>query len=111
MRIIAALGLTVLGFVATASATTDTLNIKEGLWETTTTLKMDGPQVPPALLNSLPDEQREQLARMDGRPRVDRACVTRKDIAEAFDRFDKQSACTRDMITSTPRLLQANAFQ
>ena len=72
MRIAAALCLCLIG-AARASAATDTLNIKEGLWETTTTVKMGGLQIPPELLQNLPDEQREQMQRLDGRPRVDRA--------------------------------------
>ena len=107
MRLVAALCLCFLGSVP-AWAAADTLNVKEGLWETTTTVKMGGLQLPPELLQNLPEEQRAQLQRLDGRPRVDRACVTRRDIQEAFERFDKQSACTRDMITSTPQVLEAN---
>ena len=107
MRIAAVLSLALIGALPVAAAT-DTLNIREGLWETTTTVNMGGLQIPPELIQGLPEEQRTQLQRLDGRPRVDRACVTRRDIQEAFERFDKQSACTRDMITSSPQVLEAN---
>ncbi len=107
MRLAAVLCLSLIGS-APVWASPDTLNIKEGLWETTTTVKMGGLQIPPEFLENLPDEQRTQMQRLDGRPRVDRTCVTRRDIQEAFERFDKQSACTRDMITSTPQVMEAN---
>ena len=107
MRFAAALCLSLI-CAAPAMAAPETLNIKEGLWETTTTVKMGGLQVPPELLQSLPEDQRAQLQRLDGQPRVDRACVTRRDIQDAFERFDRQSACTRDMITASPQVLEAN---
>ncbi len=103
MRII-----TVLALIAfTHAAMAETLDIKEGAWEVTSTLAIEGLQIPPALLQSLPDEQRAQFERMDGRPRVERACVTQKDIAAGFDRFDKQSGCTRNTGVSTPRHFEA----
>jgi hypothetical protein len=104
MRIITALAL--ISFTPAAMAA-DTLDIKEGLWETTSTLAIEGLQIPPALLQSLPDEQRAQFERMDGRPRIEHACVTQKDIAAGFDRFDKQSGCTRSTAVSTPRHFEA----
>lgn len=108
MRIITALSLLFFGCAAQAASAAEPLNIKEGLWEATSTLRIEGLQLPPGLLQSLPEEQRAQLERMDGQPHIDRTCVTRKDIAEGFDRFDRQSACTRNMIASTPRLIEAN---
>lgn len=93
---------------ASAAAAAETLDIKEGLWEATSTVTLDGMQLPPALLQSLPDEQRRQFERLDGRPRTERACVTQKDIAQGFQRFDRESACTRETIASTPRRFEAN---
>jgi hypothetical protein len=106
MRITAAIALAFA--VPAAASAADTLDIKEGLWEATSTVMIEGLQLPPGLLQSLPEDQRAQLERMDGQPRADRVCVTRKDIAEAFERFDRQSACTRDRTVSTPRVLEAN---
>lgn len=94
--------------LAATPAMAETLDIKEGLWEATSTLTMDGVQIPPGLLESLPEEQRAQVERLDGRPRTDRACVTQKDIAQGFQRFDKESACVRQTMASTPRRFEAN---
>ena len=86
----------------------DTLDIREGLWESTSSVSIEGLQIPPALLQNLPEQQREQFARLDGRPHVDRACVTQKDIAQGFARFDKESQCVRRMTSSSPRHLAAD---
>ena len=71
-------------------------------------LAIEGLEIPPALLQSLPEAQRDQLERMDGKPHVDRACVTQKDIAAGFTMFDKQSACTRVTLAASPRTYAAN---
>ena len=105
MRIITALALILLSPAAVAA---DTLDVKAGLWEATSTLTIEGLQLPPALLQGLPDEQRSQLERMDGQPRIERACVTEKDIAAGFDRFDRESGCTRNTAISTPRRFEGN---
>jgi hypothetical protein len=107
MRLIAATALALLGYAAAASAA-DTLDVKEGLWESTSTMTIQGLQIPPALLQNLPEEQRAQIERFDGRPHLDHACVTQKDIAAGFTRFDKQSACTRNTLAATPRNYAAN---
>ncbi len=93
--------------LAAAPAMAETLDIKEGLWEATSTLTMDGVQIPPGLLEDLPEEQRAQVERLDGRPRIDRTCVTQKDIAQGFQRFDKESACVRQTVAATPRRFEA----
>ena len=94
--------------LGTGAASAETLDVKEGLWESTSTIAIAGLQIPPALLQNLPEAQRNQLERMDGRPHVDRACVTREDVAAGFTRFDKQSACIRATTAATPRSYAAN---
>lgn len=94
--------------LAASAAGAQTLDIKEGLWEATSTVTLDGLQLPPAVLESLPDAQRRQFERLDGRPRTERACVTQKDIAQGFQRFDRESACTRETIAATPRRFEAS---
>jgi hypothetical protein len=106
MRMIATISLLLVH--ATVASAADTLDVKEGLWESTSTMTLEGFQIPPALLQSLPEEQRAQIERFDGRPHMDHACVTQKDIAAGFTRFDKQSACTRSTLTATPRSYAAN---
>lgn len=91
-----------------SGAAAQSLDIREGLWEATSTVTVEGMEIPPGLLQSLPPEQREQVARLDGRPRTERACVTRKDIAQGFQRFDRESACTHRTIASTPRRFEAS---
>jgi hypothetical protein len=106
MRITTVITLVLLSASTTASA--ETLDVKEGLWESTSTLAIEGLQIPPALLQNLPAAQRNQLERMDGRPHVDQACVTQKDIVAGFMRFDKQSACTRVTTAASPRSYAAD---
>ena len=50
MRILPAVAL----LLAAPAARAETLDIKEGLWEATSTLTLDGVQIPPGLLQSLP---------------------------------------------------------
>jgi hypothetical protein len=107
MRFVAIPAIILLAHVTVASAA-DTLDVKEGLWESTSTMTIQGLQIPPALLQNLPEAQRAQIERFDGQPHVDQACVTQKDIAAGFTRFDKQSACTRNTLAATPRSYAAN---
>src|SRR5690606_32890632 len=75
-------------FVATA----ETLNVKTGVWEITSTSTLSGaPGLPPELLEQLSDEQRAEVEKRlkDASDRaytdVSRECVTELDLRNPFE--------------------------
>lgn len=84
------------------------LNVKPGLWETTTTYNRSGaPPVPPEMLAKLTAEQRARLEqRMNAKSggstntTTDQHCVTKEDIEKA-DFGQGKGECTYTIQTST----------
>jgi hypothetical protein len=84
------------------------LNVKPGLWETTTTYKRSGaPPIPPEALAKLTSEQRARLEeRMNANSAgsnntvTDKHCVTKEDVEKA-DFGQGKGECTYTIQTST----------
>jgi hypothetical protein len=101
-------------FLSAVTSCAADLDIKVGLWETTTTMQMAGlPNIPAAqvseeALAKMPPEQRARIeAMMKSRvgggtsPIVSKSCITRDSLAggSAFSR--QQNNCTSKVVTST----------
>jgi len=86
------------------------LNIKEGLWEVTTTHSMTGmPGMPPDALAKMSPEQRARVEEMMkqrgiGGPttKVTKSCVTREKIDKDMAFADERQDCTRTVVSSSP---------
>lgn len=90
-------------FVATA----ETLNVKTGVWEITSTSTLSGaPGLPPELLEQLSDEQRAEVEKRlkDASDRaytdVSRECVTELDLRNPFESANPDE-CTQRVVRST----------
>ena len=97
----------------------ESLNLKPGAWETTTTMITSGSKLPPELSAKLTPEQRakmeESFKARDGKPMTmtDRSCMTKEDISD--DRIfkemkheddEKDAKCTIKVIsTSSSKLV------
>jgi hypothetical protein len=103
--LMAAVGLA--GFAATAS--TESLNVKTGLWEVTSTAQSSGM---PFDLSTLPADQRAKIeaamkAQMAerGKPRITRECITKEKLEkDLFTDKDLDPSCKRTTIASTATL-------
>ena len=99
---------------AATPALADTLDVKLGLWETTSTTQTTGmamPEIPPEVLSQMPPDQRAQVeAMMKGSPMSDtmRHCVTQQDLEDAFkiDQMPEEN-CKHTVVTSTSKLQEA----
>jgi hypothetical protein len=92
------------------------LNVKEGLWEVTSTHSMTGmpamPTIPPETLAKMPPEQRAKVEAMMkggmGAPKTEvrQDCVTKEKLQRqmAFDQNRKE--CTRTVVGSTGSRLE-----
>lgn len=85
------------------------LNIKTGLWESTTSFIMSGtPPIPAEVLAKLTPEQR---ARMEERMKAsngdkaqtttDRSCLTKEKLDEDYLALGKKQDCTQNVVTAT----------
>jgi Protein of unknown function (DUF3617) len=81
------------------------LNAKVGLWEVTTTQSMSGmaaPNIPPDALAKLPPEQRAHVEEMlNGKPKVNKECVTKEKLEKNMAFNDNPGECTRTVLSST----------
>lgn len=85
------------------------LDVKTGEWETTTTSQGMGgamPALPPGMLDKLPPEQRakmeERMKAMSGpSTRTSKSCVTKENLANAFQSKDVPASCKYSFTTST----------
>jgi hypothetical protein len=85
------------------------LNVKLGLWETTTTVASSGEMpIPPDLLAKLTPEQRAKMeermkARSAGQARTTtrKSCLTKEQLDKALAFGEDRKSCTRTVITST----------
>jgi len=89
------------------------LNLKEGLWEVTTTHSMSGmpaaPSLPPDALAKLPPDQRAKIeAMMSGRPSTDvrKECITKEKLAKNAMFSKDRGNCTRTAVSSTGSKLE-----
>jgi hypothetical protein len=86
------------------------LNVKEGLWETTTTRSMTGMPDPSDMLAQLPPEQRAKVEEMmkqkgmsmNGKTTVTKSCVTKEKIEKGMAFGENKENCTRQFVSSTP---------
>ncbi len=90
-------------------------NVKEGLWEMTTTHSMTGMpsagNIPPDVLAKMPPEQRAKVeAMMSGKPTTDvrKECITKEKLAKnaAFSANATRGLCTRTVVHSTGSKLE-----
>jgi hypothetical protein len=112
-RIAAAALLTALFGAGRAEA--ETLDIKTGLWETTTTMTMTGMPMNPSMskepdYSKMPPEQRERMKQMmktmRGEPKTTttRTCITQEQLEK--DRFSEHEGnCTRTIVEKTKKVV------
>lgn len=90
----------------------DSLQVKTGVWETTTTMQMSGMSIPADTLAKMPPAQRAQMEQMmrnmgAGAPRTDKrkSCVTEKDLKEGAFRnpAENNQQCKYTTVSSTAR--------
>jgi hypothetical protein len=116
MRTTILLALIVLSSFALLAADKPTpLNLKEGLWEVTTTHSVTGmPGMPPDALAKMTPDQRAQVEAMmkqkglGGGPstNVIKNCVTREKIEKGLAFSDSRENCTRTIVSSSARHLE-----
>lgn len=96
-----------------AANTVQPLDVKLGLWETTTVSQMSGmPPIPPDMLAKMTPEQKAKMEAMmkqrqaEGpKTHTDKQCVTKEDLGKG-GWFDKEEQdCTKTVLTSTSRKL------
>jgi hypothetical protein len=106
--------LIVFSSVALAAADKITmLDIKEGLWEMTTTHSMTGmpamANIPPETLAKMPPEQRARIeGMMKGTPTTDvrKECITKEKLEKNSAFSNNRGNCTRTIVSSTGRKLE-----
>ena len=105
MKLIASISLAALACAALLLA--DTLNVKPGQWEATSTVQTSGlPPIPPEVLEKMTPEQRqmmEQRMKCNQTPRTTtgKSCITKEQIEKGFDVGDSDQSCTRTVVSST----------
>ena len=102
------LSLTVAAGVAAAAVLyAETMNVKTGLWEVTSTTQTTG--APPVDLSNVPPERRAQIEammkeRFGGEPKteVKKECITKEKLEkDLFGDDDMKGECTRTSVTAT----------
>jgi len=96
-----------------AANTVQPLDVKLGLWETTTVSQMNGmPPIPPEMLAHMTPEQKAKMEAMMKQRQAEgpkthttKKCVTKEDLGKGgwFDKDDQD--CTKTIVTSTSRKL------
>lgn len=91
----------------------ETLDVKPGLWETTTVTTSTGLSIPAEALARVPEAQRGQMQEMlkqmgAGAPstRTDRSCVTEEDLKEGVFKALREAEnanCTHTIVKATAR--------
>jgi hypothetical protein len=90
----------------------DSLQVKTGLWETTTTMQMSGVSIPADTLAKMPAAQRAQMEQMmrsmgADAPRTmkEKSCVTEKDLKDGVFRNagENMKHCNYTTISATAR--------
>ncbi len=94
-----------------ASAQTQTLNVKVGLWEVTTKGQTTG--APPLDTSQIPPERRAQAEAMmksmmanAAKPHTFKTCITKEKLAEdPFEKREERQDCKRSYLTRTSTTL------
>ena len=108
--------LIILASAALFAADKPTLNVKEGLWETTVTHASNG--MPADALASLPPDQRARVEEMmkqkgmsmSGNTTIVKNCVTKEKIEKGMAfaaESKKENNCTRTIVNSSPAHFEA----
>ena len=101
--------------VAVAAAQAPMLDVKMGLWETTTKISFANapamPKIPDDQLAKMPPEQRAQvesmMKSMQGAPVTTKSCITKdKFLRSGFMEERPNQNCKQEITTNTPRLLE-----
>ena len=106
--VLAALVLSAVPFAGHA----ETLDIKTGAWEITTTTAMSGMPIPKEALANMEPAQRARIeASMraqagQGKPHISRSCVTRQDLDRGELMHSDKPNCKRKVITQNARHLE-----
>lgn len=91
-------------FAGTA-ATAAPLDVKTGLWETTSTTHVSGMAIPPEALANMPPEQRAKVAAMmdaqNDKTQTSKSCVTKADLDRPFQAQSGAEHCTRTVVRSS----------
>lgn len=89
------------------------LDVKQGLWEVTTTHSMKGMpsagNIPPDVLAKMPPEQRDKIAAMmSGKPSTDviKSCITKEKLEKRSAFMSNRGECSRTVVSSTGRKLE-----
>jgi hypothetical protein len=110
MRNAMLIGVTLLGPLALLAADNYTpLDVKQGLWETTTTNQMNGtPPMPEGLLSQLSPDQRAKMEAMikaqiakSAQPKVSKSCLTKEELNKPLMFGNDTSFCKPSLLTST----------
>jgi hypothetical protein len=103
---------TILAISTTHLIAAETLNVKSGLWETTSTTEATGmPPIPPEVAARMTPQQqvmvqesmRRALAK-NGKPRTQQQCITQEEINSAFGNLAPNSGCKTSVVTSTAKV-------
>lgn len=93
----------------------DSLDVKLGLWEVSTTADVQGMMIPPEALKKMPPERRAQLLaamKQNAGPHAHagRSCITAEDIRQGAFRAedDKDPGCKTKITAQTRTLQEAN---
>ena len=86
------------------------LDVKLGLWETTTTSNMSGaPPIPEARLAKMSPEERAMLERMmkargdAPQTHTQKSCLTKEKLEKDLSFGDERGKCTHDILSSTSK--------
>jgi hypothetical protein len=98
-------------------ALADKLDVKPGLWETTTSTEIGGmamPAIPPEALANMPPEQRARMQAMmngqgSGNTMTSQSCVTEKDLERGFrPETTKEQSCKVDSVAVNGKTQEAH---
>ena len=112
MKLNVALGLAFLFCSSAWAADEVKLDVKLGLWESTSTMERSGtPPISPELLERLTPEQRAKFeerakAQMGAKTTTRKQCVTKEDLEKAAAFGNNDKACHRTNVTSTSSKLE-----
>ena len=96
-----------LGVVACAMLWAETMNVKLGEWESTSTVQLAGmPPIPQEVLDKMTPQQRQMMEeRMKGNSSphttTSKGCLTKEDLDKGFNVGNDDKACKRTIISST----------
>lgn len=92
------------------------LDVKQGLWEVSTTHSMKGmpsggsmADIPPDVLAKMPPDQRAKIeAMMSGKPSTDvtKQCITKEKLEKRSAFTNNRGECTRTVVSSTGRKME-----